>query len=85
MTPAMTSPMPQAFARQAAALDDLRQMDRFRQLIPRAGHDFSSNDYLGLSVSEALKEAAVAALERGVAVGAGARGCCGAMTRNISR
>jgi 8-amino-7-oxononanoate synthase len=71
MTPAMTSPMPQAFARQAAALDDLRQMDRFRQLIPRAGHDFSSNDYLGLSVSEALKEAAVAALERGVAVGAG--------------
>jgi 8-amino-7-oxononanoate synthase len=63
--------MMQAFARQQAALEGLRQADRFRRLIPRAGHDFSSNDYLGLSVSEVLKEAAVEALGRGVPVGAG--------------
>ncbi len=63
--------MTQVFARQAAALEGLQQMDRFRRLMPRAGHDFSSNDYLGLSVSEELKEAAIAALGRGVPVGAG--------------
>lgn len=63
--------MTQVFARQAAALKSLQQADRFRSLMPRAGHDFSSNDYLGLSVSEVLKEAAMEALARGVPVGAG--------------
>lgn len=63
--------MSQSFPRHAAGLEDLRRLGRFRQLIPRAGHDFSSNDYLGLAQSDLLKTAAIEALARGVPVGAG--------------
>jgi len=42
-----------------------------RALAPRAGIDFSSNDYLGLGASSELRSAIAAALQRGVAVGAG--------------
>jgi len=40
-------------------------------LLPRCGVDFSSNDYLALSNAKAMREALVAALERGVPAGAG--------------
>ncbi|MEE9389137.1 MAG: 8-amino-7-oxononanoate synthase [Paracoccaceae bacterium] len=35
------------------------------------GLDFASNDYLGLASSDSLRKAAIAALERGVSLGAG--------------
>jgi 8-amino-7-oxononanoate synthase len=44
---------------------------RLRKLALPAGHDFTSNDYLGLAGSSELREAISAALERGVAAGAG--------------
>ncbi|MDC0738451.1 8-amino-7-oxononanoate synthase [Cognatishimia sp. SS12] len=59
------------FARHQGALDLLKQRSRYRSLMPRAGHDFASNDYLGLAGSDLLREAAQAALARGVPVGAG--------------
>ncbi|MEP2718246.1 8-amino-7-oxononanoate synthase [Pseudophaeobacter sp.] len=61
----------QPFPRHAEALQSLQARGRFRQLMPRAGHDFASNDYLGLAQSELLQQAASAALARGVPVGAG--------------
>ncbi|WP_424361192.1 8-amino-7-oxononanoate synthase [Methylocystis parvus] len=54
-----------------ADLAGLAARDRLRALAPRAGLDFASNDYLALAESRELKEAAVAALARGVPVGAG--------------
>ncbi|MEP1328515.1 8-amino-7-oxononanoate synthase [Pseudophaeobacter sp.] len=63
--------MTEAFPRHATALETLQKRGRFRQLMPRAGHDFASNDYLGLAASDVLKQAAADALARGVAVGAG--------------
>ncbi len=54
------------------ALDALKTKGRYRVLVPRMGKDFASNDYLGLANSEDLNKAAIAALERGVALGAGA-------------
>ncbi|MEX5564386.1 8-amino-7-oxononanoate synthase [Pseudophaeobacter sp. 1A16562] len=59
------------FPRQQALLTSLADQDRYRRLIPRAGHDFSSNDYLGLAASDEMRAAAMAALQRGVPVGAG--------------
>jgi 8-amino-7-oxononanoate synthase len=53
------------------ALKALERRGRLRALAPRTGVDFASNDYLGLGASAALRAAAVAALERGVAIGAG--------------
>ncbi len=53
------------------ALDALLRRGRLRALAPRRGVDFASNDYLGLAESPELRAAAVAALERGVPVGAG--------------
>lgn len=44
---------------------------RLRALAPRTGRDFTSNDFLGLAESRALRDAARDALERGVPVGAG--------------
>lgn len=53
------------------ALKALERRGRLRRLSPRSGIDFSSNDYLGLAGSPALREAVTAALARGVAIGAG--------------
>ncbi len=58
-------------ARFAEALERLAHKGRRRQLIARAGLDFSSNDYLGLAASPELAAAVMAALQRGVQVGAG--------------
>jgi len=52
-------------------LGKLERENRLRRLVPRAGIDFSSNDYLGLANSTALRNAVRDALDRGVAVGAG--------------
>jgi 8-amino-7-oxononanoate synthase len=53
------------------ALKALERRGRLRALSPKSGIDFSSNDYLGLANSRELAEAVAAALDRGVAVGAG--------------
>jgi 8-amino-7-oxononanoate synthase len=60
------------FAAHNAALNALQARGRYRVLAPRAGLDFASNDYLGLAGSDLLRQAAHAALERGIAPGAGA-------------
>ncbi len=60
------------FAEHANALENLKARGRYRALIPRAGSDFASNDYLGLANSDSLHQAAIEALERGVGLGAGA-------------
>ncbi|MDT9600819.1 8-amino-7-oxononanoate synthase [Sphingosinicella rhizophila] len=52
-------------------LEALSRASRRRRLIPRAGHDFSSNDYLGLAAAPELREAFAEALARGVPVGSG--------------
>ena len=49
----------------------LDQADRLRRLVPRAGADFTSNDYLGLGTSPRLRAAVAAALDRGVGIGSG--------------
>jgi 8-amino-7-oxononanoate synthase len=59
------------FAAQAQDLARLSAVARRRRLIPEAGADFSSNDYLGLGRSGLLADAARAALDRGVPVGSG--------------
>jgi 8-amino-7-oxononanoate synthase len=53
------------------ALAGLEERGRLRSLALPAGRDFTSNDYLALADSAELKEAVRAALDRGVAVGAG--------------
>lgn len=55
----------------AADLEALARMGRLRRLSPRSGLDFTSNDYIGLAESEALRQAALAAIARGVPIGAG--------------
>lgn len=53
--------------------DDLARLaaaDRTRRLIPRAGVDFASNDYLGLASHPRMVAALRAALDAGVPVGA---------------
>ncbi len=52
-------------------LQTLGRDDRLRALMPRAGVDFSSNDYLGLAASPRLADAVRDALARGVPVGSG--------------
>ncbi len=52
-------------------LADLEARGRLRKLAPRAGLDFSSNDYLGLAESPEMAAAVGAALSRGVPIGAG--------------
>jgi 8-amino-7-oxononanoate synthase len=54
-----------------AALDELADRDRLRSLAPRAGIDFTSNDYLALAASARLGNAVAAAIARGTPVGAG--------------
>lgn len=53
------------------ALSLIAQRSRNRSLIARTGHDFASNDYLGLANSPELRSAVAEALDRGVAIGAG--------------
>ena len=52
-------------------LAGLEARGRLRQLAPAAGHDFTSNDYLGLADSVELRAAIQEALDRGVPAGAG--------------
>ena len=61
------------FPRHQASLEALRKRGRYRALAPRAGHDFASNDYLGLASGDLLKAAAIEAIARGVPVGAGGK------------
>jgi 8-amino-7-oxononanoate synthase len=63
--------MPERLARYERMLGQLEQKGRRRLLAQQRGIDFTSNDYLGLAESPCLKAAAVSALERGIAVGAG--------------
>ena len=56
------------YARQIAALE---ARGRARRLQPRAGIDFSSNDYLGLAHDPAIARAVADAAMRGVPVGSG--------------
>lgn len=53
------------------ALEALARRGRLRKLETARGHDFASNDYLGLARGAALRAAAAEALARGVAAGAG--------------
>lgn len=53
------------------ALDALARRGRHRVLRAAVGADFTSNDYLGLAASCELRDAARAALEREVPIGAG--------------
>lgn len=53
------------------ALEALKRRGRLRSLAPRAGLDFSSNDYLGLASGPRLRAAASEALAREVAIGSG--------------
>lgn len=57
--------------RLGGGLEALAARHRLRRLLPPAGLDFASNDYLGLASSDLLREAARAALAREVPVGAG--------------
>lgn len=57
-----------------ADLESLAGDHRLRSLKPRAGIDFTSNDYLALSNAPRIKRAVTAALEGGTPLGAGARG-----------
>lgn len=56
------------FAKQLAALES---RGRLRRLIPRAGRDFASNDYLGLAGDPIIAQAVADAIGRGVPVGSG--------------
>lgn len=54
-----------------AALNALRDDDRLRSLLPRAGIDFSSNDYLALASCQRMRRAVAAAVDAGTPIGAG--------------
>lgn len=60
-----------SFVSQLDALSALKSNGRHRSPAARAGHDFVSNDYLGLAESDFLRDAAIVALECGVGVGSG--------------
>lgn len=62
--------MTPGLARFRSALDGLEGRSRRRTLRGRRGHDFASNDYLGLAGSPELAEAVADAIARGVPVGA---------------
>jgi 8-amino-7-oxononanoate synthase len=53
------------------ALDALKNDNRLRSLKPRAGLDFSSNDYLALAGCPRMRKAITAAVESGTPIGAG--------------
>jgi len=70
----LSDPLPPGASFQAKLHDDLDALDarhRRRALAPRAGHDFASNDYLGLAGSSEMHDIVADALARGVPVGAG--------------
>jgi len=71
MTPHSSIGEEPIWSAQAEDLARLSASSRKRRLIPEAGVDFSSNDYLGLGRSGLLVDAARAALDRGVPVGSG--------------
>lgn len=52
-------------------LRHLADQGRFRALRGHSGMDFTSNDYLGLAESSELRQAAAAALARGLPIGSG--------------
>ena len=60
-----------AFTTLRADLASLNSTARLRQLAPRRGVDFSSNDYLGLASSSRLGAAIERAIGAGIAVGSG--------------
>ncbi|NHF72041.1 8-amino-7-oxononanoate synthase [Paracoccus xiamenensis] len=60
-----------ALKRLDAMLGVLDARHRRRSLLPRRGLDFASNDYLGLTGSPELAQAARQALDRGVPLGSG--------------
>ncbi|WP_439406430.1 8-amino-7-oxononanoate synthase [Bradyrhizobium sp. DASA03076] len=55
----------------ASALNVLKEDHRLRSLNPRAGIDFTSNDYLALASAPRMKKAVLAAIEAGTPIGAG--------------
>jgi 8-amino-7-oxononanoate synthase len=55
----------------ALQLAELSGRGRYRQLSPRSGLDFSSNDYLALASSERIGRTVCEAIARGVPIGAG--------------
>jgi 8-amino-7-oxononanoate synthase len=57
--------------RYGKSLSGLERKGRLRRLMPQGGADFTSNDYLALAGSARIRAAVAAALEQGVAVGAG--------------
>lgn len=59
------------FGLHRAHLNELEGVARLRGLRARTGVDFSSNDYLGMAGSRALRHAVVEAVNRGVPVGSG--------------
>ena len=63
--------MANIFTAHRADLEALAADDRRRALAPRTGHDFASNDYLGLAGSYALNEAFAQGLQRGLPAGSG--------------
>ncbi|MBB4064725.1 8-amino-7-oxononanoate synthase [Gellertiella hungarica] len=63
--------MSDRLARYRRTLAGLERKGRRRALLPEAGRDFTSNDFLGLANSDALKDAVANALARGVPVGSG--------------
>ncbi|MGN6820930.1 MAG: 8-amino-7-oxononanoate synthase [Sphingomonas sp.] len=69
-----SDPLPPGAAFQAKLhgdLDALTARHRRRALAARAGHDFASNDYLGLAGSPEMRAIVADALARGVPIGAG--------------
>ena len=59
------------FTAHRADLAALAAENRRRALIPRAGIDFASNDYLGLAGSDALRTALAAGITRSLPAGSG--------------
>ncbi|MCP3475810.1 8-amino-7-oxononanoate synthase [Bradyrhizobium sp. CCGUVB1N3] len=57
--------------RYISALNVLKEDHRLRSLNPRAGIDFTSNDYLALASAPRMKKAVLAAIEAGTPIGAG--------------
>ncbi len=59
------------FERYRNELDSLAEKNRLRKLSLGAGIDFTSNDFLGLNTSSAIRAAVAEALEQGVPLGSG--------------